>query len=94
MTKKTKKYKKSVDNYLKICYNVYRVKEREENNMEMNVWYFDDRNAVMDTIEEIKEKFPCFVTVKDIELDWIEVTIESRVEDTDAIDKMLARFAA
>lgn len=69
-------------------------KEREENNMEMNVWYFDNRDEVIGTIEEIKEKFPCFVTVEDIELNWIEVTIKSRVEDTDAIDRMLARFAA
>lgn len=61
--------------------------------MEMNVWYFDDRNAVMGTIEEIKEKFPCFVTVKNIELDWIEVTIKSRTEDVGAIETMLARFA-
>ena len=61
--------------------------------METNVWYFDDRNTVMDTIEEIKDKFPCFVTVEDLELDWIEVTIKARTEDVGAIETMLARFA-
>lgn len=61
--------------------------------METNVWYFDDRNAVMNTIEEIKDKFPCFVIVENLELDWIEVTIKARTEDIGTIETMLARFA-
>lgn len=61
--------------------------------METNVWYFDNGYEVMETIEEIKTKFPCFVKVDTLELNWIEVSVTARVEDMGAIENMLARFA-
>ena len=90
----SKVYKKSVDKYLKICYNIYR-KRKEVKDMEKYVWYFDngDDKNLRNTIEGIKKDFPCFVKVENIELNWIEVTVKARVEDMGAIETRLARFA-
>lgn len=61
--------------------------------MTTNAWYFDDRDAVIATIDEIRDTFPCFVFVETLELNWILVTITARVEDMGAIENRLARFA-
>lgn len=61
--------------------------------METYVIYFMITNELMDTIEEIKETFPCFIHTETVEMNWIEVTIKARKEDMEAIEKKLAPYA-
>lgn len=57
------------------------------------VWYFMITNELMETIEKIKADFPCFVKTEIVEMNWIELTIDAREEDIDAIERRLAPHA-
>jgi len=56
-------------------------------------WYFDNGDEVMETVEEVKNTFPCFVSVENIELDWVIVTVTARTEDIKSIERKFAKFA-
>ena len=61
--------------------------------MRTNAWYFDNGSQMVDMIENVKNTFPCFVTVETLELDWILVTVRSRAEDTASIERIFSRYA-
>ena len=60
--------------------------------MENYVIYFMITDGLMETIEEVKATFPCFISSRIVEMNCIELTVKARVEDSEAIDKKFAPF--
>lgn len=61
--------------------------------MEMAVWYFDNINEVMETVDKVKDNFPCFISVENLELNWAEVTVQARAEDMASIEREFSKFS-
>ena len=57
------------------------------------VWYFDNIDEVMGTVEKVRDNFPCFISVETLELNWAEVTVKARVEDMASIEREFAKFS-
>ncbi len=53
-------------------------------------WYIDNCLLLTDTLDGIKDDFPCWVQRDLIEMDMSYVTIEAREEDMPAIENRLA----
>ena len=60
--------------------------------MEMAVWYFDNIDEVMGTVDKVRDNFPCFISVTTLELNWAEVTVQARVEDMASIEREFSKF--
>lgn len=61
--------------------------------MENAVWYFDNINEVMATVEKVRDTFPCFISVETLELNWAEVTVQARAEDMASIEREFSKFS-
>lgn len=61
--------------------------------MENAVWYFDNINEVMETVEKVRDTFPCFISVETLELNWAEVTVQARAEDMASIEREFSKFS-
>ena len=53
-------------------------------------WFIENSLELTNTLEKIKETFPCWVDRDLIEMDMSYVKVEARVEDIPAIERMLA----
>ena len=52
--------------------------------------FIKDTLEAEERLERMTEIFPCFVDIETIEFDYIEVTIQCRVEDAKGIENRLA----
>lgn len=43
-------------------------------------------------IDAVTDRFPCFVELKSVEMNWMEVIIEARQEDIASIERMIAEI--
>lgn len=60
--------------------------------MKTGIWYSNNIDEVMETVEKVKDTFPCFISVEILELDWMEIIVEARNEDMVSIEREFSKF--
>ena len=58
--------------------------------MIVKVYYIDGTRENKARMREIRDMFPIFFSAKPVEMDFLEVTIEMRVEDVSSIERLIA----
>ena len=58
--------------------------------MTFKAYYIENSAEFEETIDRIKDTFPCFVDVETLEMDYFMVGIKARDEDLASIEEMLA----
>ena len=59
--------------------------------MENRNYYLKNGEKLDRALEAVSNAFPCFIEREFIEMDHSKISIKSRVEDADAIDKALQK---
>jgi hypothetical protein len=54
------------------------------------VYYIDGTRENKQKMKEIRETIPCFYSSKPVEMDFLEVTIQMRIEDVAFVEMMIA----
>lgn len=53
-------------------------------------YYIENTSALELALEEISDKIACFVTREYIEMNYSKITIQARIEDFNAVDRVLS----
>ena len=56
--------------------------------MDTRVYYLEDCEATDNKIARLTD-FPCFVTTETIECNYLAIEVACRIEDTEAIDRIM-----
>lgn len=59
--------------------------------MENRNYYLKNGEKLERALARVRDAFPCFIETEFIEMGYVKVSIKSRTEDADAIDKALQR---
>jgi hypothetical protein len=58
--------------------------------MIVKVYYIDGTRENKARMKEIRDMFPIFYSSKPVEMDFLEITIEMRIEDVASIERLIA----
>lgn len=89
--KNLKKLIKTIDKHTGKEYNTIRKKE-EDNKMKTLDFFAEWTTKTAEILDKVAERFPLFMDIESVEMNYVEVTIQAREEDIASIERMIAEI--